>query len=302
MIRKRNKRTIVKAARGPVVPNTTWQIASYPTKLYRTCPRRGSHVVIPSYSLPSGTSCPSAVYTDSVKGNKAVCGICYAETIIKMRVNVKDSHDARWNHSVMGMRAWARLYKSGMTTDQMIIHITRGIRGYGNDHDVISDDFKVAYNYMASVINAMVIGIEPQLSCSCCKDSLRIRWHPSGDVYNVAYAQMLRIIFTILTRWYESLLIWVPTRNDHPHVKADLRDATMSLSDIRGVNIVSSGLYVNELDTAHLNVSSSIVVSGWQNMPEPYTACHAQTSPEHICARCDACYIPGSKVAYKQHR
>ena len=299
------------------VPESAYNLISYPTKLYRYCATRNSDIVIPGYSLPAGTACPAAVY-----GSGSVCEICYAATLIRLRKNVKTSHDHRFRDSVDNSKRWhSAAIVTGMGNDILADYMSgimiddykynRQLTGKltGNVSLAVADMINMlqcnglmaAVGYCYRLIDAMVMALGPQSQCPCCKENMRIRWHVSGDIYSDHYASLLTVVFRVLGSLYPNLKIWLPTRNWHAAAPQRLIDATDKLSFITNVNVVYSGLYVDIIDDAARMPSNTIVISNKNSVPDGYTACHAQMTHSH-CGDCRRCYDSDTRVAYIKHR
>ncbi len=308
------------------MPNSIYSVASYPAKLYTWCSTRRAAVVVPSYSIPAGTTCPGAVYhplaadpaDPTGTGAPAVCKSCYAERLEALRPNVRASHDARLVDVADAARAWGRLWmRHGHQIDRLNDWLVLGVidacetappsqepplslvwGGVSPDRDR-----DVVVGWVWRVVSAMRIGISRQVECECCIEHLRIRWHMGGDIFSLQYASLLRIVWQVLLDLYPTLTIWCPTRNWHEGVPVRVKAATRALAQWHPrVNVVASGLHVGlTVPFEEWHGSVSMVVRHWQDVATGYDACHAQTTPEGICGECRTCYVPGARVAYHAH-
>ena len=324
-----------------VVPDSVFSIASYPTKLETFCEFRNARIVVPSYSLPSGTTCPGAVYTPDALGRSAVCKDCYAEKLLRLRTNVRDSHAARLVDVTAAARAWS---KHSILSESDLLTRQRNWRDGMRLHDSESNGSPLAWSaamppelfqrmgeyetigtngreigecagvwsaWAYRVTAAMVLALTPQTDCThCIARGLRIRWHMSGDIFSDHYANMLRLVFMFLLDKYPTLHIWVPTRNWHDGTPTRVRGATVDLARMHDrLNVVASGLHVGEVvgegEDAWAYRSHTAVVKRAGDVGElggGYVVCHAQTdSPDHTCRECDRCYRVGTRVAYVKH-
>jgi len=151
-----------------IVPDSVFSIASYPTKLETFCTVRNARIVVPSYSLPSGTTCPGAVYTPDLAGKAAVCKDCYAEKLLRLRANVRDSHAARLVDVTAAARAWAKhsiLSESDLLTRQrnwvhaMRLHDARSVAQAAHGDTASISPLAWARSWSAAVPPELVQGM-----------------------------------------------------------------------------------------------------------------------------------------------
>jgi hypothetical protein len=254
-----------------------------------------------------------------------VCAMCYASKGTFRFGSTVLAHLARFEDSKLAAKDYTDTLKLLPDTSEYLVanltsllryYATTGITPPVNANGAVTGISDVGYNHMPlqmahetyvyNLITGYMVGISGYTKCKCCIP--RIRHHASGDVWSPAYAELLSVVFRVLTNLYPTLIIWCPTRNGHLMVGIRLLSATLALSEIPRVNMVCSGLVVDlspDQDPAYTGGFSSLSMVGTSAdtiTSAGYTVCHKQSgSVTHTCSNCVACYIPETRTGYIEH-
>lgn len=254
-----------------------------------------------------------------------VCAHCYASKGTFRFSSTVLAHLARFEDSKLAAKDYTDTLKLlPDTSEYLVASLTSLLRYYATtgitppvlDNGSVTGISDVGYNhlplqmahetYVYNLITGYMVGISGYTKCKCCIP--RIRHHASGDVWSPAYAELLTVVFRVLTNLYPTLLIWCPTRNGHLMTGIRLLSATLRLGEIERVNMVCSGLVVDlapDHDLAYTGGYSSLSMVGTAAdtiTSAGYTVCHKQSgSVTHTCSSCTACYDPMTRTGYIEH-